>query len=140
MSDFAKRMRKIRESRGDTAYELAKETGLSQQGILNLEKEGSDPKVSTVIKIAEALHCGPWELLPDARRPPLRPGDIRDVQTVCKAARQHYAKIKPILKKLQGLMGQPVGYHFAPGVMASYAQALDREMKEFFQLFNVEEK
>src|SRR5262245_35090904 len=134
MSDFAKRMRKIRESRGDTAYELAKVTGLSQQGILNLEKEGSDPKISTVVKIAEALHCGTWEFLPDRARRPFKPEDLRDIEDVRKAAKKVYDKLKPVLKKLTGLMGSDVGAHFAPGIMVSWAKHLQEGFDEIFRL------
>jgi transcriptional regulator with XRE-family HTH domain len=65
MTTFADNARRLREKRGITAYSLAKETGLTQQGILNLEREGSDPKLSTLVKLARALGVKTWELLPD---------------------------------------------------------------------------
>jgi transcriptional regulator with XRE-family HTH domain len=64
MSDFAKRLRRLRTAKGLSANALAELTGLSLQGVLNLGAGGSDPKLSTVVKLAEALGVGPWELLP----------------------------------------------------------------------------
>jgi transcriptional regulator with XRE-family HTH domain len=64
MSDFARHFKALREAKGWTAYALAQKTGLSQQGILNLEQPGADPKLSTIIKMAEALGVRPWELVP----------------------------------------------------------------------------
>src|SRR5262245_61020699 len=64
MTDFAKRLRRVRESRGMSPYRLARLTGLSKQGALNLELPGADPKLSTIVKLAGALGVQPWELLP----------------------------------------------------------------------------
>jgi len=64
MSKFAKRLQQIREAKGLSLYRLAKETGLSMQGVINLEADGSDPKLSTLLMIAKALDVWPWELLP----------------------------------------------------------------------------
>jgi transcriptional regulator with XRE-family HTH domain len=38
-----------------TPYRLAQLTGLSKQGVLNLEGSTSDPKLSTICKLAQAL-------------------------------------------------------------------------------------
>src|SRR5262245_34599824 len=62
--NFAKHFKRVRESKGLSAYQLAQRTGLSQQGILNLELAGADPKLSTVYKLAEAMGLEPWKLLP----------------------------------------------------------------------------
>jgi transcriptional regulator with XRE-family HTH domain len=72
-NDFADRLRRARERQHATAYALARATGLSRQGILNLEKPGADPKLSTILKLAQALGVGPWELLPGW--PPSTPVD-----------------------------------------------------------------
>ncbi len=64
MSDFGKRLRAIREAKGITLYRLAHLTGLSKQGVINLEDEDADPKLSTLIKLAEALAVESCELLP----------------------------------------------------------------------------
>jgi transcriptional regulator with XRE-family HTH domain len=55
VEDFAARLRRIREAKGITPYRLAKLTGLSRVGVLKLERPGVDPKLSTVVKLAEAL-------------------------------------------------------------------------------------
>src|SRR5262249_1597664 len=64
VKDFARHFRRLCRDRGVTPYRLAQVTGLSQQGILNLERAGADPKLSTLVKLAEALGVRPWELLP----------------------------------------------------------------------------
>jgi transcriptional regulator with XRE-family HTH domain len=64
MADFAKHFKRVRESRGVALHRLSQLTGLSKQGVYNLEQPGADPKLSTIIKLAEALGVKPWELLP----------------------------------------------------------------------------
>jgi transcriptional regulator with XRE-family HTH domain len=66
MTDFAARLKKVRESAGMTPYRLAQLTGLSKQGALNLEQPGADPKLSTLVKLAEALGVNVRDLLPGA--------------------------------------------------------------------------
>jgi transcriptional regulator with XRE-family HTH domain len=63
VSDFARRLKQWREARGLTSNRLARLAGLSPQGALNLEAEGSDPKLSTVLKLAAALGASLQELL-----------------------------------------------------------------------------
>jgi transcriptional regulator with XRE-family HTH domain len=46
-------------------YRLAKESGLSTEGVSKLETAGSDPKLSTLYKLAEALGVGARELVPE---------------------------------------------------------------------------
>jgi transcriptional regulator with XRE-family HTH domain len=64
VEDFATRLRRARKTKGVTPYRLAQLTGLSKQGIYNLEKHGADPHLSTVLKLAEALDVHPLSLLP----------------------------------------------------------------------------
>jgi transcriptional regulator with XRE-family HTH domain len=64
VEQFSSRLRRLRESRGITSYRLAQLTGLSKQGAINLEQAGADPKLSTVLRLAEALGVEPCELLP----------------------------------------------------------------------------
>lgn len=40
-----------------TQYKLAQETGISPKNIRNIEEGISDPRLSTLIRITEALHC-----------------------------------------------------------------------------------
>ena len=47
-----------------TRYRLAQLSGISRPGVSMLEKDGSDPKLSTLGKLAKALDMEPWELLP----------------------------------------------------------------------------
>jgi transcriptional regulator with XRE-family HTH domain len=68
MRDFAKRLKTIRESKGITLYRLAQLTGLSKQGVINLEAENADPKLSTLVLLGKALHVPPWELVPGSPR------------------------------------------------------------------------
>ena len=50
-------------NRGLTPAELARESGVSQQGISELKKRGSC-RVSTAIKLCKALNCSVEEILP----------------------------------------------------------------------------
>jgi transcriptional regulator with XRE-family HTH domain len=52
-----------------TPYRLAQLTGLSKQGVLNLELPGADPKLSTLYRLAEALEVNVHDLIP-AGKPP----------------------------------------------------------------------
>jgi transcriptional regulator with XRE-family HTH domain len=54
--DFNERLRRLREHQGLTRYRLAKLSGISKDGIKKLEQPGSDPKLSTLYKLARALH------------------------------------------------------------------------------------
>jgi transcriptional regulator with XRE-family HTH domain len=58
----------LRERRGITRYRLAKLAGVSIEGACNLEKPGSDPKLSTLFKLAVALEVEPAELVPPLSR------------------------------------------------------------------------
>ncbi len=50
------RIKEIREAKNMTVADLAKKAGLSRQLIYNLEGEKEcDPKLATLVKIAEAL-------------------------------------------------------------------------------------
>jgi transcriptional regulator with XRE-family HTH domain len=64
MSDFATRLRELREARRITRYRLAQLSGISKQGVTKLERPGSDPKLSTLLKLAGALGIEVVELLP----------------------------------------------------------------------------
>jgi len=81
MKGFGARLREIRESKGITPYRLAQLTGLSKQGVLNLEMKDADPKLSTLVKLAEALGVQPQDLLPaqtqGAHEAPRRPRKAR---------------------------------------------------------------
>jgi len=59
--------------------------------------------------------------------------DIKSIKQVKKAARQVYDRLKPTLTKLQGLLHCDRST-FAPAIIGSYAQELDREIKELFKL------
>jgi transcriptional regulator with XRE-family HTH domain len=69
VEDFPTRLRRLREAKGITPYRLAQLTGLSKQGVLNLERSDADPRLSTLWRLAEALGVHPAELLPGAHRP-----------------------------------------------------------------------
>jgi transcriptional regulator with XRE-family HTH domain len=72
--DFAKRLKQTREAKGMTPYRLAQLTGLSKQGVLNLEQSGADPKLSTIIKLADALDVPATDLLASAKANSTEPG------------------------------------------------------------------
>jgi transcriptional regulator with XRE-family HTH domain len=64
MSDFARRLKKVREEKGMTLYRLAQLTGLSKQGVINIERDDADPKLSTIVLLAKAMDVHPWVLMP----------------------------------------------------------------------------
>src|SRR5262249_52864762 len=66
VDEFAKRLRELREARGLTRYALAKLAGLTNEGVIKMERPGSDPKLSTILKLARALSIAPCDLLPPA--------------------------------------------------------------------------
>jgi transcriptional regulator with XRE-family HTH domain len=119
VSEFAKRLRAAREAAGATSYRLAQLTGLSKQAVLNLEKAGADPKLSTVLKLAEALGRQPWELLPGGRPPATapKPGAVGQevaelLDELDEIGRMHQAMMSPVIvrliaAKLRRALGSP---------------------------------
>jgi DNA-binding XRE family transcriptional regulator len=61
---FAPRLKELCREKGVTPYRLAQLTGLSKQGVLNLELPGADPKLSTLYRLAAALGVDVRDLLP----------------------------------------------------------------------------
>jgi transcriptional regulator with XRE-family HTH domain len=66
---FAKHLSRLREQKDMTRYRLAQLSGISKEGISKLEEADSDPKLSTLVKLARALGVKTWELLPDWTAP-----------------------------------------------------------------------
>jgi transcriptional regulator with XRE-family HTH domain len=62
--DFAARLRRLMRRRGVTRYRLAQLTGLSREGVSKLEGGRSDPRLSTLLRVAAALGVPPRALLP----------------------------------------------------------------------------
>jgi transcriptional regulator with XRE-family HTH domain len=63
VNEFARRLKELREARGWTWYRLAKESGISTDGIAKMERPGTDPKLSTLHKLAAAFGIDVAELL-----------------------------------------------------------------------------
>lgn len=55
MSDFACRLRSLRESKGLSVAELAKKSGLNRQALYRLESGEREPSLETARKLAGAL-------------------------------------------------------------------------------------
>jgi transcriptional regulator with XRE-family HTH domain len=66
---FPTRLRRLREAREMSLPELAQETGLSKQGVYNLERDDADPQLSTIEKVAMALNVSPVALIPAKDNP-----------------------------------------------------------------------
>ena len=64
-SSVAKNIRDFRNKKGITQGELAKETNLSRNTIVNFETERRDPRVKDLKKIAHALDVPIERLLAD---------------------------------------------------------------------------
>jgi transcriptional regulator with XRE-family HTH domain len=58
----------MRKAKGWTVYRLAKESGVTAEGVRRLELPGSDPKLSTLYKLAAALGVTARELVPETGR------------------------------------------------------------------------
>jgi transcriptional regulator with XRE-family HTH domain len=65
MTRFNTHLRRLRQQKGMTRYRLAKLAGISQEGVSKLERPGSDPKLSTLYRVAGALGITVRELLPE---------------------------------------------------------------------------
>src|SRR5262249_30395869 len=74
MSTFAARLNQIRPDKGPSSWRLPQLTGLSRQGLFKLEQPGSDPKLSTLLKLAAALEVPATDLLPSADSAPALTG------------------------------------------------------------------
>jgi transcriptional regulator with XRE-family HTH domain len=129
--EFPRRLRQAREAKRMSPYRLAQLTGLSKQGVLNLEQAGADPKLSTIVLLAQVLDISPRELLPMAAVP--KQADICGVHDVRDAARHIYNRLKPTLASLKHLLGCDRST-FAPDLIAGDAQVLEREIKALFKL------
>jgi transcriptional regulator with XRE-family HTH domain len=69
---FQDRLRRLREERGLTWYRLAKLSGITKEGLAKLEQPGSDPKLSTLRKLAAALGVTVEELVRGETEKPKR--------------------------------------------------------------------
>lgn len=61
---FGKRVRQLREERGWTQEQLAEEAGMNWLQVGHIERGASDPKLSTIIRLAKALKVAPGDLIP----------------------------------------------------------------------------
>ena len=64
-SSVANNIRAIRKKKGITQGELAKETSLSRNTIVNFETDKRDPRVKDLKRIANALNVSLEELIAD---------------------------------------------------------------------------
>jgi transcriptional regulator with XRE-family HTH domain len=62
---FGKRLRQLREAKGWTLEELGEAAGMNELQVGHIERGASDPKLSTLVKLAKALGIPPRELLRD---------------------------------------------------------------------------
>jgi transcriptional regulator with XRE-family HTH domain len=61
---FGKRLRELREVRGWTQEELAEKAGMNWLQVGHIERGASDPKLSTIVRLARALKAEYSDLLP----------------------------------------------------------------------------
>jgi len=59
---FGKRLRQLREAKGWTLEVLAESAGMNELQVGHIERGASDPKLSTITKLARALGVPPGEL------------------------------------------------------------------------------
>lgn len=60
---FGKRIRELREARGWTQERLAESADVNWLQIGHIERGASDPKLSTILRLAKSLSVRPSELL-----------------------------------------------------------------------------
>lgn len=61
--DFGRHLREIRERKGWTLERFAEAAKMNELQIGHIERGASDPKLSTILKLARALDVTPGELL-----------------------------------------------------------------------------
>lgn len=64
---FGKRLRKLREAKDWTLEELAEAADMNSLQVGHIERGASDPKLSTIVKLAHALRIAPADLLRDLK-------------------------------------------------------------------------
>ena len=79
------RIREIRKQRGITQVELAKKLGITQGGIQKLEVGSRNLDIEWMRKIAKALDCQPYELLPLDMQPDITPEETEILRAIRKA-------------------------------------------------------
>lgn len=66
--DVGRRLRRVREDRGLKLHELARLSGLSAPALSLIETGQRDLRLSTLIRIADALRVPVWTLVEDGPR------------------------------------------------------------------------
>lgn len=61
--EFGRHLREMREGKGLTLEQFAEEAKMNELQIGHIERGASDPKLSTILKLARALKVKPDELL-----------------------------------------------------------------------------
>lgn len=90
-------------------------------------------EASCFAEIRALVEAGKPPIKPKRAEKPATAEDIRDIKDVRREAGKVYARLKPTLKKLKGLLGCDRST-FAPGIIAGHAQVIEREIKELFRL------
>lgn len=62
---FGKNIRRMRQDKGWSQFQLSEKTGIKVNHISRLEQGEGDPKLSTLYKLMDALGCSPDALLMD---------------------------------------------------------------------------
>jgi transcriptional regulator with XRE-family HTH domain len=78
------RIREIRKQKDITQVELAKKLGITQGGIQKLERGERCLTVEWMRKIADALDCKAYELLPLDMQPDITPEETEIIKTIRK--------------------------------------------------------
>lgn len=65
---FGKNIRRMRQDKGWSQFQLSEKTGIKVGHISKLEQDEGDPKLSTLHKLMDALGCSPDSLLMDLEK------------------------------------------------------------------------
>jgi transcriptional regulator with XRE-family HTH domain len=88
-------IKEIRKKRKLTQTQLAKLLGVSQGAIQMLETGQRGLDLDWINKIAKALNCEPWELLPKEMQPDISPDEMEIIRAVRKS-KEVVAKINEV--------------------------------------------
>lgn len=66
---FGRRVRRLREDRTLTQLELAARAGMQRSAVAKIELGLREPTVTTIVRLARALHVTPGQLFEEAPRP-----------------------------------------------------------------------
>lgn len=117
---FGENVRRLRKDKGYSQDQLSRASGIKMAHISRLESDSSDPKLSTLYKLMEALNCSADSLLMDK--------DRVGIDSIMKATLERLAALPDANKRVI----IDVIHHYCQSVGATLALTENRTwLKEF---------